>query len=281
MSNINKILHLGKPTHGDADYYKRWLEVGEVITDRETKKPINILVCDQYTNVTLRLLARYPDIKYVCTPTTGHTHLKTNLKELNIKLISLKNQHQFMKNITSVSEHTLYLMHRLAREASDNVIKLSNKKMAIIGKGRVGSYVGKVCSSMGLDVSYYDKGDNRHYLRKLFKTSDIISIHLSENKETINMIGSDLINRVKDTALLINTARSSIVNNRAIYSRIQQGSIGGFATDVGMGEMEINRNFRNLIITPHVGGRCLEDRILTDEFIINQLLKEIHGKRLQ
>jgi len=273
------ILHLGRPTGGDPGYYSRWREqTGLEVTNNnleDSKGHATILVVDQYFEVNDKLLDILPKVKHVCSPTTGHTHLKFNAKDRGIELITLRGEVKFLSSITSVSEFTLYLLHRIARELCTPPIKLSGKNIAIIGKGRVGKYVGRVCRSIGMDVHYFDKRHNKFFLKDLLRQADFVSLHLSEGPTTRNFLKKSLIAEIKKGAYIINTARASVMDELAVHDAIRNGNLAGVATDVSPNGSPLDIVHPRIIRTPHIAGRVLEDRISTDEFIIFKLLQSI------
>ena len=269
------VLNLAKPTKNDPNFYKRWEVFGKVYKTLDLSKndieQTETLVVDQYTNVDLQHIKLLPNLKFIASATTGHTHLKFNPKDHPFKLVTLRGDTNFLDKITSVAEFTLLLMLRCARELSPNPFKLSGKRVGIVGHGRIGEQVGTICESMRMKVSTYDKQNSLYDLMNIFSESDFISIHLEENDETKNMIGWSLIKTMKKNAYLINTARGSIINEVALMDALTKGRIGGAALDVVERKTFINNHIPNLILTDHVAGRCLEDRIETDKYIIQKI----------
>lgn len=272
-----RILHLGTPTPNDANYYFRWEVLGSV---SQTETDPDVIVTDQYTVIDHHFMSQFKNVEYVCSPTTGHTHLKFSPKRHNVTLITLRGEKEFMRSITSVAEYTMYLILKCAREMASSPLKLSGKTIGIIGKGRVGTQVGAICEAMGMNVSYFDKGHNRHYLKSIFRYSDFISIHLSEDLTTKGFVSRMYIELMRDNAFLINTARSSIVDEGAVRDVILSNSIGGYASDVTSLTSPINIRHPKVFISDHIGGRCLEDRISTDQFIVDKLIKHRHNTQL-
>jgi len=269
------VLNLARPTKNDPSFYKRWEVFGKVynkldLTNDDIQKT-EILVVDQYTMVDVQHIKLLPNLKFIASATTGHSHLKFNPSDHSFKLVTLKGDTHFLDNITSVAEFTILLMLRCARELSPNPFKLSGKRVGIVGNGRIGSQVATICESMRMKVSTYDKKNSLYDLMNIFNESDFISIHLEENEETKNLIGWSLIKAMKKNAYFINTARGSIINEIALMDALAKGKIGGAALDVVEKEIFINEHLPNLILTDHIAGRCLEDRIETDIRIIQKI----------
>ena len=131
------ILNLARPTFGDSSYMERWKDVGEAYF-RQVPEGVcpNVLVVDQYTTVTNKLLANYPSLRVICTPNTGHTHLQF-MK--NIPVLSLKGETEFLSTITGVAEFSAYLLLKITKEgrwmltksAVLNMLKLWNESLPL------------------------------------------------------------------------------------------------------------------------------------------------------
>jgi len=155
------VLNLAKPTKNDPSFYKRWEIFGKVYNKLDLSKDeiekTEILVVDQYTIVDLQHIKLLPNLKFIASATTGHSHLNFNPSEHSFKLVTLKGDTHFLDKITSVAEFTILLMLRCARELSPTPFKLAGKRVGIVGNGRIGSQVATICESMRMKVSTYDK----------------------------------------------------------------------------------------------------------------------------
>lgn len=275
---MKSILMLSRPTKGDTEFYKRWERIAPVdIGKASNDNNIFCIVTDQYTPIGLDHIKKYPNLEYVISPTTGETHLDNyDLINNAIKVLTLRGETDFLNSITSVAEHTLFLLMQLTKITLAQPMKLSGKSMAIIGFGRVGKQVCKIASALGMDVRGYDKGMSRNYLEVLFKESDVVSIHLSENEETRGMIDYNLLSLMKQDSIFLNTSRASIVDNTALYDLLFNNKIMLAGVDVWDGPDQM---LPNLIVTNHVGGRSYEDRIATDNFMVSKLVMHLHNNR--
>jgi len=145
---------------------------------------------------------------------------------------------------------------------------LTGKTLGLIGAGAIGRIVGKILSK-GFDckINYYDpfRNDNfekeydAHFmeLESVLKESDIISIHVPLLPETHHLITKERINMMKKTAILINTARGSIVDEKALVEALQNGVIYGAGLDVYENEPELTEGLAklsNVVLTPHIAS---------------------------
>ena len=148
--------------------------------------------------------------------------------------------------------------------------EIAGRVMGIIGFGSIGQVVGAKARAMGMEVIAFDaKMDDDHPawaqarrvgLDDLVLQADVISLHCPKLPETIDLIDTRQFARMKDTALLINSARGGIVNEAACAEALRSGQIAGAALDTLDIEPitpEVGAMFQgapNLILTPHVAG---------------------------
>ncbi len=164
---------------------------------------------------------------------------------------------------------------------------LFDKKVGIIGFGRIGKKVSELLVPFDCEVRYYDirtedegprtevKGF-RTDLEVLLKTSDIISIHISSNKQ---IIGESEIKLIKKGAWLINVSRGGVVDENALYEALKEDCLAGAALDVFEDEPYTGplRKLDNVILTPHIGSYALEARIEMERQAVENLLKGLEG----
>jgi D-3-phosphoglycerate dehydrogenase / 2-oxoglutarate reductase len=154
---------------------------------------------------------------------------------------------------------------------SGNIPDLFGKIVGIIGLGEIGSKVAKRLSGFDVKLLGYDpfvrstKYDIELVdLDKLVEESDFITIHAKLNKKTEKLINKRLIDKMKPTAYLINTARGGLVDEEALYEALKNNRIAGAAIDVFNIEPVLNGNLLitldNITVTPHMAG-LTEDSI--------------------
>ena len=148
------------------------------------------------------------------------------------------------------------------------------KTMGIIGYGHIGTQVGVLAESIGMNVIFHDietklsLGNARAAadLRDLLERSDVVTLHVPETPATKNMFGATEIAAMKKGAHLINASRGTVVDIDALAAALKSGHLGGAAVDVFPAEPKGNadvfesplRGIDNVILTPHVGGSTLE-----------------------
>lgn len=152
--------------------------------------------------------------------------------------------------------------------------EVRGKTLGIIGYGHIGTQVGVLAESLGLQVIFHDVetklalGNARAAasLDDLLQRSDIITLHVPETPATQWMIGAPELAKLRRGAHVINAARGTVVDIDALDAALRSGHVGGAALDVFPVEPKGNGDrfespltaHDNVILTPHVGGSTLE-----------------------
>lgn len=141
-------------------------------------------------------------------------------------------------------------------------IELKGKKVGILGNGRIGSRFGEMCTgAFGMEVKGFKRGDN---LVEFLKDIDVLSLHLPLTPETKHFLGKNEIESMKESSIIINTARGEIVDQDALYEALKNKKIFSAALDVTDPE-PLNPthplySLSNVIILPHIGSATFEAR---------------------
>ena len=159
-------------------------------------------------------------------------------------------------------------------KSAANAFEIRGKKLGIIGYGNIGMQLGIIAEGLGMQVQFYDVvnklplGNARQVpsLNHLLASSDVISLHVPENRATQNMIGAEQLEQMKPGGILINASRGTVVDINALAARLEDGSLGGAGIDVFPVEPRSNddefisplRRFDNTFLTPHIGGSTIE-----------------------
>ena len=194
-------------------------------------------------------------------------------------------------NAVSVAEHVLtsflylskniHLSDRLTREGRfndksslPNFFELYQKNIVIFGFGRIGKAVAKRCLGFEANVYVYDpfvskdvvEENNCKVVDKTngLKIADYISIHLPLNTETKNFIDEQELSIMKETAIVVNTARGGIINEASLVNALQNKKILGAGLDVFEKEPPDENhplfNLDNVILSPHNAALTIECR---------------------
>ncbi|WP_166001732.1 D-glycerate dehydrogenase [Bacillus sp. Cs-700] len=165
--------------------------------------------------------------------------------------------------------------------------------LGIIGMGRIGESVAKRAKGFDMKVLYHNRRRNREAedeldlqfaeFELLLKESDFVCILTPLTSETKNLIGVKELRMMKESAILINTARGGIVNEEALYHALKDGDIWGAGLDVFVEEpVSLNHpllSLSNVVTLPHIGSASTKTRLKMAEVAMNNLLKVLNGEK--
>ena len=176
--------------------------------------------------------------KFISVPFVGTDFLDlARLKKRNITVARSPGC-----NKIAVSEWILGMIFNLLREFPKYInnkdlskgeipppaIGLAGHKIAILGKGHVGSRVGELCQAIDMTVNYFDKGDN---LKESITDADIIVNTLSSNPTTENLLNKNFFSSLKKGTFFITATSSKIYDVDAMLEALDKGILAGAADD--------------------------------------------------
>lgn len=151
------------------------------------------------------------------------------------------------------------------------ISELSGKTLGIIGYGVLGKAVAALGEAFGMKVLVAERrgeppSEGRVSFNHVLEQSDVVSLHCPLTDDTRNLIDRDELALMKQSAVIINTARGGIINEQALADALRAGQIAGAGVDVLSEEPPVNGNvlldlnIPNLIITPHIAWASVESR---------------------
>jgi D-3-phosphoglycerate dehydrogenase / 2-oxoglutarate reductase len=166
--------------------------------------------------------------------------------------------------------------------------ELRSCKVGILGYGSIGKQVVKRIH--GFDAEIFAAGrtwDEKHAERynvtklsreELFKTCDVITIHLPLNKETEKHVSRELLLSMERGSIIINTSRSGVLDNEALKQLLKSGHIAGAGIDVFDEHRSIGpyNDCENVILTPHIGSHTQETRVKMEDCAVDNIF--FHNK---
>jgi glyoxylate reductase len=172
-------------------------------------------------------------------------------------------------------------------------MELRNKYFGILGAGRIGTAVAKRAHSFGCKILYYSDiqnseiekklGAKRESLKSLLKKSDIVSIHLPLNKNTYNLLNDSNLHLLKKSAILVNTARGEIVDEKVLISILKDKKIFAAGFDVYENEPKIKKDLydlNNVVLLPHIGSATTEARDKMSILAAKNVVAVLSGKKV-
>ena len=165
-------------------------------------------------------------------------------------------------------------------------MELAGKTLGIIGYGRIGQAAGALARAFGMEVLAYHprrnlSGEPYVELDTLLERSDILSLHCPLFPETQHLINRETIAKMKDGAMLINTARGALVEESALAQALNDGKLRGAAVDVVSQEPMTPDNpllsCKNCIITPHIAWAPVESRQRLLDCVVENIRSYLAG----
>ncbi|MBN2293021.1 MAG: hypothetical protein JXM70_11385 [Pirellulales bacterium] len=254
--------------------------------------------------LTADLLENAPRLKVLTTPSTGTDHLDLRAAaEHNVAVLCLKNDRELLDRITATAELTWALLLACARhmraateaatrgEWARDVYRghqLAYKTFGILGCGRLGSIVAQYANAFRMKVIAYDPnvddapGVEMVSFDELLRRSDVFSIHIHLNEQTLGLIDRDALAKMKPGAILLNTSRGAIVDEKAMIDALESGHLAAAGVDVIDGEwledlsdhpvISYARSHENLVVTPHIGGVTYESQSMAFQAAAEKLV---------
>lgn len=168
--------------------------------------------------------------------------------------------------------------------------ELSGKTLGIIGAGRIGKAVMKRASGFDMNVIYCDAESSvpksfkakKTDMTSLLKESDVISLHVPLNNQTHHLIGEKELAIMKQNAILINTSRGPVIDEKAMVTALKENRIAGAGLDVYENEPVMSPGLEecsNAVLLPHVGSATYEARTKMGLICVENALAILQGKK--
>jgi glyoxylate reductase len=137
---------------------------------------------------------------------------------------------------------------------------LRGKTFGIVGPGRIGRATARIAEALGATTMVAGRGAD---LDALLRTADVVSLHCPLTRETRHLIDRDALDKMRATAVLVNTARGAIVDEQALVAALREGAIAGAALDVYEREPAVTEALLaldNVVLTPHIASATRDTR---------------------
>ena len=263
------------------------------------------IIVTNKVRITREHIQAAPELRLVCVAATG-----TN----NVDLDAASDAGVIVSNVrnyatASVVEHVFSLLLTLVRQLDNyrqrvkagdwsrspnfclfdgSIEELSGKTLGIVGFGVLGRAVAQLAQAVSMRVQIAQRLHGpplpgRIPFDQLIETSDIVSLHCPLAAQTQGLIGEPQLRRMKNTAILINTARGGIVDEQALVRALQQGWIAAAGVDVVTQEPPeasnplLQYSSPRLVVTPHVAwaSRAARQQLITE--IVDNIQAYLHG----
>lgn len=237
-----------------------------------------IVSCFITTKFPVEVLAQLPALRLLCTRSVGYDHIDTDY--CGKKGITVCNVPDYGSHV--IAEHAFALLlgtmrhitegNRRVREGIFHYqglrgMALEGKTIGIVGTGKIGRKVARIAHGFGMKILAYDVfkvvelteqyGVQYVDLPQLLAGSDIVTLHAPSLPATKHMINHETIAQMKDGAILINTARGSLIDSQALLEALDSGKIRVALLDVLENEANVQADTRlvqhpHVVTTPHI-----------------------------
>ncbi|MFO0754017.1 MAG: hydroxyacid dehydrogenase [Thermodesulfovibrionales bacterium] len=263
------------------DFFAGPLDNGSVPKGKDAE----ILSVFIYSKVNAAVLRAMSRLKLVATRSTGFDHI--DMQECRRRSITVATVPFYGEN--TVAEHTFALILALSRNIHKAYVKslrydfsieglkgfdLKGRTLGVVGAGGIGLNVIRIAKGFAMDVLVYDTHPNKVIsealgfcygsFEEVLGRSDIITLHVPYNKNTHHLINKGNIHAIKKGAILINTARGSVVETEALLEALDKKILAGAGLDVLEGEELIKEEKQLLYDTGKLEslGKIVKDHIL-------------------
>jgi D-3-phosphoglycerate dehydrogenase len=270
-------------------------EYGEVTDNKEDFKDANIILVRSATKATKDYIDQAPNLQMIIRGGVGIDNI--DVSYARSKGIKVHNTPE--ASSIAVAELAFAMMLAIQRnivrahnttKSGDWIKKqlkgqeLYGKTLGLIGIGLIGTEVAKRAQAFGMNVIAHRKSDKPSEYAKLvsldevLEKSDIISLHTPITEETNGMINKDTIAKMKDGAILINTARGKLIVDEDLVEALNSGKIRYAGLDVYHSEPLKDsplQNVDNILLIPHLGAQTYENMGRIGEIVIKLVSEHV------
>jgi glycerate dehydrogenase len=289
-----------KATFRRPSFEHEWKEYASTTSEEvvERLRDASMAICNK-VRLSEKELSQLPRLRFIAVAATGVDNVE--LAYCRRSGITVSNVRNYARH--AVPEHVFALVLALRRNLvsyrrdlragawqrseqfcllNHSIRDLHDSTLGIIGYGALGQAVGKLAEAFGMRVLVSEHKDAPHVrqgrvqFQELLRESDVVSLHCPLTPETRNMIGAAEFELMRDSALLINTARGGLVCEAELVEALREGKIGGAGFDVLTSEPPREGNplleldMPNFMLTPHVAWASLGAmQALADQVVLN------------
>lgn len=298
---------------------RRWEELEElgevVVHDRTAQLDVVRRAKDAevvLTNKTILdgfILNLLPKLKYIGVLATGYNVVDLDVARqrgivvTNIPAYSTQSVAQMaiahLLNITQRVAHYAHEVHNGVWSAQPDfcywntpLIELAGKKIGIVGFGNTGQATAQIAEALGMEVWVYTSKPKKSLpkkyqkvtLNELFTACDVVSLHCPLTAENKEMVNSFRLSLMKQGAILINTSRGGLIDEKALEQALLSGKLLGAGLDVLSSEPVPNGNpllkLKNCFITPHIAWAIRESRMRLMNQAVENLKAWMEGRTI-
>lgn len=285
--------------YGSYRFYKNRLDETDLLLERITGAHAVFL---DWSNLTPEVLTQCKILETVAYIGVGAANF-VDLEAASRLGVAVSNTPDYGNR--SVAEHALGLILAVARntvagdddlrrglwtQMSREGIQIKGRSIGLVGLGKVGREMARLCHAFGLRVTYYDierrpeMEDIAAYLplEELLSESDVVSLHLVLDESTRGFVGEREIALMKPGSILVNTSRGEVLDLAAVARALREGRLRGAGLDNFPGEPVPDlgefRDLENVTLTPHVAFNTREAKDRMTDIAVNNVVSFYEGR---
>jgi lactate dehydrogenase-like 2-hydroxyacid dehydrogenase len=251
---------------------------------------------------TAALMDRLPNLRAICSQGVGHDSI--DVEAARARGILVSNTPDVLNDC--VADLTLGLMIAVARQFGEGErlvrsglwpkgelglgMRVSHKRLGIVGLGRIGKAVARRAIGFGMEVRYHNRkpadGETFAYestLEGLARWADFLVLTCAGGAATRNLISEAELKALGPKGILINVSRGSVVDEPALLAALQNGVIGGAGLDVYASEPDVPQvlmELPNVVLLPHIGSATVETRRAMEDLVFRNVAEFLSTGRL-
>jgi lactate dehydrogenase-like 2-hydroxyacid dehydrogenase len=258
-----------------------------------------------------RVLAAFPTLKVIVTPSTGLNHIdRQACSSRGVEVYSLLDRRDLLEGITASAEFTFLLLLNALRRLDvaveevrerrmrirEDLLRgheLAGKRVGLVGLGRNGRRLARYLNAFDARIAYSDPNVadvslTRLSLDELFETSQIVCVCCALTPQTQGMIGYSLLRRLPEGAVFVNTSRGEVVSEGGLLRILRERPDLRVGLDVISGEVE-DRHRKSpllpyhdsgqIVVTPHIAGATVESQTKAARATL-EILKAVLGSEV-
>lgn len=273
------------------DVIRLWKESDPEATIASKGQAITVLVTSAMTITRAELIDKLPNLKAICSNGVGYDAI--DVKHAQQKGIQVSNTPDVLNDC--VADEALGLLLATARKLSlaDRYvrankwgkdagfplgIKVSHKKIGIVGLGRIGMAIAQRAAGFDMDIRYHNR-NQRHDIDLAYEPSlvdlaawaDFLVIATVGGTSTRHLIDQPVIKALGPNGILINIARGSVVDETALVDALVSGELGGAGLDVYTSEPNVPdalKTLDNVVLVPHIASATTETRLAMTNLVL-------------
>ena len=273
---------------------------------REIVAGAEALVADPTVAVDASLLdAAGPGLRLIANFAVGHDNV--DLQECRRRGVMVTNTPDVLTNATAELALALTLAAaRLLSEAERDLragiwrgwdpaayrgLELSGATVGVVGMGRIGSRYAELVSGFGPNLLYTSRsakaevetrlGATKVELDRLLRRSDVVSLHAPATPQTHHLIDADALQLLGDHAVLVNTARGSLIDLAALAAALREGRLGAAGLDVYEAEPQVPAEILGAprtVLLPHIGSATVKARDAMARTVAENVIAVLDGR---